>query len=198
MLKRLGPPRVKGVPALVADEAHWALRGNPGRPHQAWVTCLKKMQAFRQNRRNNGGPRPGRSYWPEPDAIRKVTRRASPEHSTPVSKVNAFPRADFGMPIIFHFKDDRQGDPRDRSLQPSKEVDRYPSPVILRPSSKGQSMAVHLANTCAPENPYLVDRYNQDQVRKTPTARELEQATAKEKSLFAPDAITAFLNTFRG
>lgn len=196
MLAPLGPPRVKGVPALVADEAHWALRGQPGHPQKAWANCLRKMQAFRQNRRSGSGPRPGRSYWPEPDAIRRETRRSSPEHSTPVSKIDAFPRADFGMPIIFHFKD--RDDPRDQSLQPSKNVDRYPSPVILRPSSKGQAMAVHLANTAAPEELCLSSGYQQARVRKSPTRGEMEQATDKERSLFEPNAITAFLNTFRG
>jgi CRISPR-associated protein Cmr1 len=48
-----------------------------------------------------------------------------PEH--PVAK---FPRAAFGMPIIFHFKDN--GDPRDGSLQP-ENFERMASPLFLRP-----------------------------------------------------------------
>jgi CRISPR-associated protein Cmr1 len=85
------------------------------------------------------GKHPGRSYWPEPDAIRKATGVSSPDHSRPVTQVEAFPRAAFGLPILFHFKDRR--DPPDTRLLPRvKDKDdtlerkgRLASPLLLRP-----------------------------------------------------------------
>jgi CRISPR-associated protein Cmr1 len=76
--------------------------------------------------------RPGRSFWPEPDAIRRLLQTSSREHSAPITRVDAFPRARFGMPIIFHFKDDRQGDPENTTLVPA-EGNRLASPLVLRP-----------------------------------------------------------------
>ena len=42
-----------------------------------------------------------------------------------------FPRALFGLPIIFHFKDDKAGDPGDTVLAP-KGSDRFASPLTLK------------------------------------------------------------------
>lgn len=80
------------------------------------------------------GRHPGRSYWPEPDAIRKLTELRSPDHTKPVTQLDAFPRAAFGLPLIFHFKDRR--DPMDTTLKPlvgSTVKGRLASPLILRP-----------------------------------------------------------------
>jgi CRISPR-associated protein Cmr1 len=80
------------------------------------------------------GMHPGRSYWPEPDTIRKLTGRWSPEHSKPVTQVEAFPRAAFGLPLIFHFKD--RSDPPDTTLVPQVAGSlkgRLASPLLLRP-----------------------------------------------------------------
>jgi CRISPR-associated protein Cmr1 len=80
------------------------------------------------------GRHPGRSYWPEPDAIRKRTGARSRDHGKPVTGVDAFPRAAFGMPIIFHFKD--RGDPPDTTLVPrvgNETKGRLASPLLLRP-----------------------------------------------------------------
>lgn len=80
------------------------------------------------------GRHPGRSYWPEPDAIRAHLDVRAPDHSKPVTQVHAFPRAAFGMPIIFHFKDRR--DPPDTTLLPvagGKTKGRLASSLLLRP-----------------------------------------------------------------
>lgn len=94
------------------------------------------------------GRHPGRSYWPEPDTIRKHTNARSPDHAKPVTQVEAFPRAAFGMPIIFHFKDRR--DPQDTTLLPEVNGEtkgRLASPLILRPhrAAKGAVEALALA-----------------------------------------------------
>ena len=48
---------------------------------------------------------------------------------------DAFPRAELGLPIVFHFKDQREGDPGDTELYPivnDQEKTRMSSPLILR------------------------------------------------------------------
>ncbi len=107
---------------------------------QAWNDVVSLMQTFRQGQnigRNTGKSpnRPGRSRWPEPETIRSATSRRDPKHSR-MSEIpyDAFPRAEFGLPIVFHFKD--YNDPEDTELYPiadGKEKTRMASPLILRP-----------------------------------------------------------------
>jgi CRISPR-associated protein Cmr1 len=78
---------------------------------------------------------PGRSYWPEADSIRELTGQRDRQHANPVTNVRAFPRARFGMPIIFHFKSTT--DPKDTTLKPP-EYGRFSSPLVLRPHAIGQ------------------------------------------------------------
>lgn len=105
-------------------------------------TALNHLRAFRQGRdvgRNPGqGQRPGRSRWPEPDAIRRITRRHSRGHAPDqvYGRVEKFPRAAFGMPIIFHFKDAREEDPDTTSLQPV-DRERMRSPLQISLSQDG-------------------------------------------------------------
>ena len=155
-----------GVPAtllkpITADEAKTAgcqlvhkLPVNDA--YAAWKIAVEKLQAFRQTgelARKQRNPTPARSYWPEPDAIRRLTRTHlqsnekthAPEHLAG----NIFPRAAFGLPIIFKFKDDnargaRQNDPAQLSLNPrfGKDIgDRMASPIILRPVRVGEKWA---------------------------------------------------------
>jgi len=76
----------------------------------------------------------GRSLWPEPDAIRDIRRESAPIHSTPINGDGDFPRAKFGLPIIFHFRTDahRAGDPTDNTLVIDKDRDRFASPIIVK------------------------------------------------------------------
>lgn len=120
---------------------------------QAWKLGIKALRDFRQGKpgRNKGETRyPGRSHWPEADAIRRLTGRHHNYHIPEHTAGNVFPRAAFGMPIIFHFKDTQ--DPSDFTLQPVKYVqnpgqsimtpvrcERLASPVILRPIKQGQT-----------------------------------------------------------
>jgi CRISPR-associated protein Cmr1 len=100
------------------------------------------MQTFRQGPsvgRNPGSSpnRPGRSRWPEPESIRQATSSRSAQHSRmPAIPNDAFPRAELGLPIVFHFKDQGYGDPKDTELYPvvnGQEKTRMTSPLILRP-----------------------------------------------------------------
>jgi CRISPR-associated protein Cmr1 len=118
-------------------------------PDKAWQTCIKIYRDFRQNRNPGNGNRPGRSRWPEPDQIR---RERDTHHSLhrPVHPEGFFPRAIFGLPIVFHFKD--SNDPRDQSLEPSVQSDaehhsannegaRMASPIIVKPLIVSPNMA---------------------------------------------------------
>jgi CRISPR-associated protein Cmr1 len=108
------------------------------------------------------GRHPGRSYWPEADAIRKLTGMSSPDHRKPVTQSDAFPRAAFGLPIIFHFKD--RSDPPDTTLLPEvngQVKGRLASPLILRPhrapDGSVEALALVLAHP-APTRLVLLDR----------------------------------------
>jgi CRISPR-associated protein Cmr1 len=105
-----------------------------------WKTAVDRLFSFRQKGgmgRKDGKPRPGRSYWPEPDQIRRFTRRDANGKHAPVHEAgNVFPRAAFGLPITFEFKGS-PGDPSTTELQP-EEGDRMASPLILRPYWNGR------------------------------------------------------------
>ena len=107
--------------------------------------ALAKLRDFRQKvrlGRNPGahGGVPGRSRWPEPDALRRLTRHHDPKHK-PTHPVDArYPRAAFGLPILFQFKDRR--DPPTQTLQPGG-AERLASPLVLRPVAEPKGKQVH-------------------------------------------------------
>jgi CRISPR-associated protein Cmr1 len=112
--------------------------GNPQRDAvRAWMEAVTVYRDFRQAidfARNPGQQpnRPGRSRYPEPDTLRRLTNRHARQHA-PTHPVDGFPRADLGLPIIFHFKDERAGDPSDQTLQGAQEgKQRFASPVITK------------------------------------------------------------------
>ena len=140
----------------------------------AWSYLIKQLRKFRQARNlkeitdhngnvildRNGQPKMaamGRSHWPEPDEIRRLTRQHlgqgrpnAPKTHAPVHPVRAFPRAVFGLPIVFKFKDNRYDknnadlDPAKTTLQ-FKDFDRWSSPLILRPLACSNQSSVGLA-----------------------------------------------------
>lgn len=101
----------------------------------AWSKGLATIKEFRQGKgfaRGKGSEgRPGRSYWPEPDTIRRALKSHAPRHAPDASKPDGFPRALFGLPIVFHFKDEREGDPSTEAYPKGKK--RMASPVLMRP-----------------------------------------------------------------
>lgn len=104
-------------------------------PLTSWSDVIGLMEDFRQGSVGRNG-RFGSSRWPEPKTIRSVTHRsAHPQKPSPIPD-NAFPRAEFGLPIIFHFKDEDAGDPKDTELLPvlnGEKKTRMASPLIIRP-----------------------------------------------------------------
>ena len=126
------------------------LVGEPKRdPLAAWNAAMDVLQRFRQGPgagRNPGrdSNRPGRSRWPEPETIRKVTGARHSRHQ-PLNHPDGVPRASLGLPIVFHFKD--RGDPPDTELYPLVEgrpAQRMASPLILKPLAVSPNAAVPL------------------------------------------------------
>ena len=128
-------PRIEGVPSL--HHARFALASRSKTTSiEAWKDGLRLLRQMRQEagfgRKSSQDPqKPGRSLWPEPDEIRRLTGDCAPHRTRPVTTVSRFPRAVFGMPIVFHFKDN--GDPNmDLQLRPV-DAERFASPLIIRP-----------------------------------------------------------------
>lgn len=111
---------------------------------QALQFAINKLSNFRQapgvGRNPGQAPnRPGRSHWPEPDALRRIQknlgydRRHEPKHPAG----NVFARSVFGLPINYQ---SRQEKALNIMLKP-EFGERLPSPLILRPrliDKKGQ------------------------------------------------------------
>ena len=143
-----------GLSSICSPEADPAVRqwsvlrggrlivGQPMSWEQAWIKGVEALKAFRQNRNPGDGPnRPGRSRWPEPDAIRRARGERSGRHSQDVTHDNYYPRSAMGLPIVFHFKD--AGDPQpDNMLVIDAHADRMASPVILKPVAIDANRAV--------------------------------------------------------
>ena len=131
-------------------------------PMQAWDYIIGRLKFFRQGEkfaRDPGSP-PSRSRYPEPDTIRRITQLASQGHQPRRNVPDGFPRAEFGLPIIFHFKDENAGDPFETALFPflpaksggpaldkegnaiGETRDRMASPLVLRPLALGNGRTV--------------------------------------------------------
>lgn len=106
-------------------------------------TTISRLADFRQKAgigRNPGqeANRPGRSRWPEPDALRRIYRKHADLHEPTHPARNIFPRALFGLPIIFDFGPSAgKGDPHQKTMLQSTKGERYASPLILRPTYAG-------------------------------------------------------------
>lgn len=113
-------------------------------PIEAWREAVELYQQFRQGRgfaraksSARNPQRPGRSFWPEADSIRRITGQHYSLH-TPEHPIECgFPRANLGLPIVFHFKD--KGDPEDTTLQRAETGrTRMASPVITKAVQVGE------------------------------------------------------------
>lgn len=144
---RSNPP-IDGVPSLVGARLEVAAQ-NFVNPLKAWEHCLQILQSLRQglgigrNPPSPGSQSPaGRSRWPEPEEIRRLTEQRSSRHQKLPKQVDRFPRAAFGLPIIFQFQGgatklaDSNKDPIKTELKPLN-ADRMASPLILRPIRDG-------------------------------------------------------------
>lgn len=149
----LGAVLIEGVDALTIDDCSKVegvvIKVGPKiyqNATDAWKIAVDSLRDFRQSEnigRNPGrsNKRPGRSRWPEPDSVREVIGRhrikGDGTSFTPVHPARkSFPRAAFGLPIVFHFQGERgdeRSDPQDCVLAPADaNADRMASPLILK------------------------------------------------------------------
>ena len=106
-------------------------------PGTAWRWAVDRLETFRQGvgvgRRSGTRGKPGRSNWPEAANIRNFARDRAARQIPMDRSDEYYPRAAFGLPIVFHFKQGRKQDrTADHVLQPF-EGERMASPLILRP-----------------------------------------------------------------
>lgn len=185
------------VPSLHHARVHLRNKQH-GDAQSAHEDGLNKLRAFRQEPnvgRNKGQQqnRPGRSWWPEPDYIRKILPHNHQGHQRPYVSVDKMPRASFGMPIIFHFKDAQE--PVDSTLKPV-DKERMASPLILRPVRYGNSYRAMALTLFVPGIDKVPLELNGQPVSSRLTADD----AAKIKPIAdndAQDALSAFLNYFR-
>lgn len=206
----LDRPQIQGIPSLAG--ATLKTRTEPhAEPRAAWGDALYPLQQFRQGlgiARNGNDPKhPGRSRWPEADQLRRLAGthllRHAPEH-----RVHKFPRAAFGLPIVFHFKDsdpqkNRPPDPSDMTLVPALGGSkRFSSPLILRPQrrpdNKYEALALVLANTRVPDHVRLEGLSDERSgVTSSLSAQDARDITPLQKHGNAnPDVLQAFLHYF--
>ncbi|WP_342467891.1 type III-B CRISPR module RAMP protein Cmr1 [Bacillus sp. FSL W8-0629] len=121
------------------------VQGFPSSMISCWQSVIQTYETFR--RRSNPYKKRGRSCWPEADTIRLLTGKAKSGHHIPYPKekpfkYQAFPRAQFGLPIQFRFAPKDSGKDPDPVTLPPKGKDRLASPLILKPLAINQKESV--------------------------------------------------------
>ncbi|MEJ2075965.1 MAG: hypothetical protein P8X79_21175 [Reinekea sp.] len=117
-IAQLDPIKPKDVEALNGKIAFPPKSNNNS--ISAWKDAINRLKKFRQEKdigRNPPSPNSespaGQSRWPEADSIRNLSgcylNEGSAKHKPDSTETNLFPRAAFGLPIVFHFKDGPKG-----------------------------------------------------------------------------------------
>ena len=120
---------------ILSAGCQYVLKGNSTDVFTQLQNGIRKLNDFRQKAelgRNQGqAPKPaGRSRWPEPDALRRIyVNKHAKEHPPEHKAGQVFPRALFGLPIIFHFPQEKG---LNSTLEPTRG-DRLASPLFIRP-----------------------------------------------------------------
>ncbi len=191
----------------LADKVLQRTNENPGDPIHVWDYVIGKFRHFRQGLgfgRNQGQKpdRPGRSRYPEPETIRRVMNAGLNKHARQKEiPDDAFPRAEFGLPIMFIFQ---SGDPDDTVLYPDndsarKKRERMASPLILKPLTLQSGKAVPLILQLRTHSLTGVDLRHHDHsvpLPTTPTIRDPKLARYPNSPLARSStgsAIEAFL-----
>ncbi|EKO3657855.1 type III-B CRISPR module RAMP protein Cmr1 [Vibrio metschnikovii] len=177
-----------------------------------WKKATELLYKFRQGKelgRNEGqGNRPGRSRWPEPDQLRRMSNKHKANHEPEHKAGNVFPRAAFGLPIIFDFNDRSRTEPITMSLLP-KDAQRMASPLIIRPYKNGAQWraaalllptwqtALHepLELSPAPKNG-TPNHWPTCENERTRLAEIIKPMVGKDGQLRADDPLSAFLDFF--
>jgi CRISPR-associated protein Cmr1 len=162
----------------------------------SWNELMKRYASFRQSRVKGST---GRSNWPEAEAIRDITKR---RYYKELHHPQKFPRAAFGLPILFHFKDEKLGDPKDTTLQgANKENERLASSLILRPLVCNNGSAVGLAAILKGSRiPPLILKEVGESVQAHLSREDLEKLPELNDHQLNNkiDVLQAFLNNLRG
>ncbi len=120
---------------------------------KAWEKSINKLHTFRQGknvgRRSGSDPKKqkklGRSFWPEADSIRQITEKNANGTHKILNSSGAFPRAAFGMPIIFDFNvSSSAGEPSPTELVP-KDNELVASPLIIKAQAIGNDKYLPIA-----------------------------------------------------
>jgi len=200
-LQTTSEPPVKGdapknVSCLSATMPLYAMKPS-GNAKEAWNRIIRQLLEFRQAPHG----RTKRSKWPEAEAIRDLIGR---RYYKSLSHPQRFPRAAFGLPIIFHFKDSGDGpdfDPHDSTLQGTEEGhDRLASPLILRPllcnNNYAVGIAVVLKNAFLPDELLLKEEDGKSyQVKPHIDPQEVARVEPLQGQ---PDVLKAFMNYLEG
>jgi CRISPR-associated protein Cmr1 len=127
-------------------------------PLDAWKSFLDRYKNFRQGvncgRNPGAGNRPGRTRWPEADAIRRITGCVAGRHQPVHPSGNWFPRGAYGLPIQTEFKNEST-DPHGKFMLQPDSGERWPSPVILKMIKLGSGQ---LMETCLILNAAMPDQ----------------------------------------
>jgi CRISPR-associated protein Cmr1 len=140
------PKTSNDVPRLPSKHSALKVKFSHGNSWAVWSSLIGNLRDFRQGFRPKkkvtvrppGKPsytrtEIGQTDWPDADSVRIKTGDYDPAVHPPRIHHGNFPRAAFGLPIIFHFKAGK-GDPQDTSLQ-AADYERLSSRLILRPLS---------------------------------------------------------------
>ncbi|HEU5378624.1 MAG TPA: type III-B CRISPR module RAMP protein Cmr1 [Ktedonobacteraceae bacterium] len=178
-------------------------------PMVAWKKAIDKLKQFRQIPHG----RDSRSKWPEAETIRDLTEYRHQKFGS-LHHPHKFPRAIFGLPIVFHFKDEDKNkrsprkdfDPPEMILQGAEErQDRWSSPLILRPlvcqNGKALSMACILDGVELPKRMVLKPAQGTGQTYEIAVSQT--RLTRDETSILPilnghTNVLQAFLEYFKG
>jgi CRISPR-associated protein Cmr1 len=123
------------------------IRPEANDPVVVWDWMIGRYRYFRQGEPFARNPGQGRSRFPEPETIRRITGQRFEKHEAWDDMPDGFPRAELGLPIVFHFKDENLGEPRQTTLNPfvgGVALERMASPLILKPLALAGRKAVPL------------------------------------------------------
>lgn len=130
-----------GIPHLSREmltRGHLVVTAFSADPMRTWKRLINDLRNFRQSKDEDSE----RSSWPEAEAIRAITDKELKNSNQ--ETLQKFPRAAFGLPVIFHFTGDNE--PADVTLKEAgQDKERFASPLILRPFLYGDRRAVGLA-----------------------------------------------------
>ncbi|PIE66298.1 MAG: type III-B CRISPR module RAMP protein Cmr1 [Desulfobacterales bacterium] len=125
-------PKAGRAPFPVLAHARFASSSdNTGNVEKGWKNLLNKYGAFRQQNARGGKMNRGRTRWADADAIRLMTKEYDYNIHPTYYQKPYFPRAAYGLPIQYEFKE-KAFDPQGKFEVRPSNMERWPSPVIIK------------------------------------------------------------------